>query len=92
VTASIENSFPSFAEKRKVSIGQGNNPVWTKDGKLFYRSDDDVMEVEIRTGRGITIGKRQTFVSTTCQRFAPVRRHRRAEIPLSGRCPPERAQ
>jgi Tol biopolymer transport system component len=54
-------SFPSLAEKRRVSVGRGSHPVWTRDGKLFYRASDDLVEVEIRTGSGIIIGEHRTL-------------------------------
>jgi len=44
-------SFPSFAEKRQVSLDGGVHPTWRKDGKelLFEAPDGTVMSVEIRS-------------------------------------------
>jgi hypothetical protein len=43
-------SYPSFAEKRQVSIDGGVHPSWRKDGKelLFQAPDGTAMSVEIR--------------------------------------------
>ena len=47
-------SFPSFAEKRQISIDGGVHPVWRKDGKeiLFQALDKMVMSAEVRTDGG----------------------------------------
>jgi len=44
-------SFPSFSEKRQVSLDGGVHPSWRKDGKelLFQAPDGTVMSVEVRT-------------------------------------------
>ncbi len=53
-------SFPSFADKRRVSLGVGAFPVWGANGKLlFYRSGGDLIEAEVRTAQHIEIGERR---------------------------------
>jgi hypothetical protein len=63
-----------LCEKRKDSLGFGDNPVWSGDGKaLFYRSGDDLFEAEIRAGPGIEIGERRLLFkhrSGAAKRFA----------------------
>jgi len=47
-------SFPSFAEKRQISIDGGVHPVWRKDGQeLFFQAlDGGVMSAEVRIAGG----------------------------------------
>jgi hypothetical protein len=42
-------AFPSFAVKRKLSIGGGLYPAWSRDGmEIFYRAiDGNMMDVEV---------------------------------------------
>ncbi|MBM3768721.1 MAG: hypothetical protein FJW32_25350, partial [Acidobacteria bacterium] len=44
-------SFPSFAEKRKVSAGGGTAPLWSRDGKelVFANGAGSIFSAEIRT-------------------------------------------
>jgi hypothetical protein len=58
-------SFPSFAEKRRVSRGGGSYPLWTKgDKELVYISlDRKLAAADIRTGAGIEIGERKELFS-----------------------------
>jgi Tol biopolymer transport system component len=50
-------SFPSFAERRQISIANGRNALWRKDGReLYFRTDDNLMAAEIRTGPRIESG------------------------------------
>jgi Tol biopolymer transport system component len=45
-------AFPAFTEKRRVSNGDGYQPLWRKDGKeLFYLTvDGKVMSVNVKGG------------------------------------------
>lgn len=53
-------SFPSFAQKRKVSLGLGTNVVWSRDGTaLFYRSNDEIFEAKVSAGQKLEIGEPQ---------------------------------
>ena len=53
-------SFPSFAQKRKVSLGLGTNVVWSRDGTaLFYRSNDEIFEAKVSAGPKLEIGEPQ---------------------------------
>ncbi len=51
-------SFPSFSEKRQISVNGGQWATWRKDGReLFFRtSDGTVMSGEIRTEGKIEAG------------------------------------
>jgi dipeptidyl aminopeptidase/acylaminoacyl peptidase len=51
-------SFPSFADKRRVSGSGGLYPFWRKDGKeLFFPTRDGlVMAVEVKTGSKLEVG------------------------------------
>ena len=52
-------SFPSFAEKRKVSLGPGRFPTWGRNGKsVFYLSGDGLVEAQVQTAPHIQIGER----------------------------------
>jgi Tol biopolymer transport system component len=43
-------AYPSFAEKRQVSMSGGEKPAWRKDGKeLFFLTGNTVMSTEVRT-------------------------------------------
>jgi len=44
-------SFPSFAEKRKVSSGGGISPLWSRNGKELYFANNagSIFSAEIRT-------------------------------------------
>jgi len=67
-------SFPSFAQKRKVSLGLGSNVVWSRDGTaLFYRSNDEIFEAKVSAGQNLEIGEPQLLFkhrSGTEPRFA----------------------
>jgi Tol biopolymer transport system component len=67
-------SFPSFAQKRRVSLGLGNNVVWSGDGQaLFYRSDDEIFEAKVSAGPKLEIGEQRLLFkhrSGTELRFA----------------------
>jgi WD40-like Beta Propeller Repeat len=53
-------SFPSFAEKRRASLGFGDNVVWSGDGKaLFYRSAGDLFEAKVSAGPKLEIGEQR---------------------------------
>ncbi len=51
-------AFPSFNEKRQVSVSSGCQPMWRKDGKeLFYRTlEGKLMVVEVKTGSNLQTG------------------------------------
>jgi Tol biopolymer transport system component len=56
-------SFPSFAEKRRVSTTGGLAPLWTKGGKelVYALQDGTVTAADVRTGASIEIGEGQTL-------------------------------
>jgi serine/threonine-protein kinase len=50
--------FPSPGEKIPVSSEGGSEPLWSRDGKqLFYRWQDQVWAVDVRTDGGFAISK-----------------------------------
>jgi hypothetical protein len=51
-------AFPSFNEKRQVSVGGGSNPVWRPDGKeiFFLAPDWTLMGASMETGGKIKAG------------------------------------
>ena len=51
-------AFPSFNEKRQVSVSGGCQPMWRKDGKeLFYRTlEGKLMVVEFKGGPALQTG------------------------------------
>jgi hypothetical protein len=57
--------FPEVSKgKCQVSIGGGDNPLWSPDGlELFYRNDDSAMAVSVKTEPTFTPGKPQKLFS-----------------------------
>ena len=51
-------AFPTFTEKRQVSITGGCQPIWRKDGKeLFYLTlDGKLMATEVKSGATLETG------------------------------------
>jgi serine/threonine-protein kinase len=50
--------FPNRGGKWKVSLEGGSEPLWARNGKqLFYRWQDQVWVVDVRTDAGFTPGK-----------------------------------
>jgi Tol biopolymer transport system component len=51
-------SFPSFADKRRVSETGADWPIWRKDGKelLFPTLTGAVMAVDVKTGSNLEVG------------------------------------
>jgi eukaryotic-like serine/threonine-protein kinase len=51
-------SFPNPGGKWKLSLEGGKDPLWARNGKqLFYRWQDQVWAVDVRTDTGFTPGK-----------------------------------
>ena len=49
-----------------VSSGGGISPVWSRDGKeLFYRANDDLMSVEIRSKNPLVLGERKKLLDVS---------------------------
>jgi serine/threonine-protein kinase len=51
--------FPGPGGKTKVSTDGGTQPVWGANGEIFYRQDDRMMAVEVRTEPDLTMGRPQ---------------------------------
>jgi len=58
--------FPTFADKRQVSVNGGCQPQWRKDGKeLFYLTlEGKLMVVELRGGKTLQTGVPQVLFRT----------------------------
>ena len=65
-TQVVVAAFPSFNEKRQVSVGGGSTPVWRPDGKeLFFLAPDwTLMNVSMETGNRIQAGIPQCSLQT----------------------------
>ena len=50
-------AFPSFADRRQVSVAGGTYPEWGKDGReLYFAAGNALMSVEIRPGERVDAG------------------------------------
>lgn len=67
--------FPGPGIKQQVSIEGGSEPLWARNGRqLFFRREDQVWAVDVRTDVGLTTGKpRLLFEKPGCVRTYPVR-------------------
>jgi eukaryotic-like serine/threonine-protein kinase len=64
-------SFPSFGERRPVSIDEGRSPKWRKDGReLFFQSGENLMSVEVKTEPRIEAGVPQVLFEVGRSTFA----------------------
>ena len=59
-------AFPTFADKRRVSVNGGCQPQWRKDGKeLFYLTlEGKLMVVELKAGKMLQTGVPQVLFQT----------------------------
>jgi eukaryotic-like serine/threonine-protein kinase len=85
-------SYPTFAEKRQVSVDSGYGPAWRRDGRelFFVATDFTLMSVPISTGARIEAGAPKPLFrvnaggyspSTDGQRFLLNEREQRSSIP-----------
>jgi Tol biopolymer transport system component len=67
--------FPGPGMKQQVSSEGGSEPLWARNGKqLFFRRQDQVWVVDVRTDGGLTIGKpRFLFEKSGFNRAYPIR-------------------
>jgi len=67
--------FPGPGPKQPVSNEGGSEPLWARDDKqLFYRREDQVWVVDVRTDGGLTTGKpRFLFEKPGYNRSYPIR-------------------
>jgi len=67
--------FPGPGLKQQVSGEGGSEPLWARNGKqLFYRREDQVWVVDVRTDGGLTTGKpRFLFEKPGYGRTYPIR-------------------
>jgi hypothetical protein len=91
-------SFPKSGERVQVSADGGTEPLWAKNGEIFYRHDDEVRVIAPRrAGRPefeaprplftfpIASGGNQTFDVTRDGARAPRGDHSRREPPAANR-------
>ena len=66
-------SFPSFAEKRQISIDGGTAATWRRDGKeIFFRAPHDMLtSTEVRTGTRIESGAPKPLLQVATRSYAP---------------------
>ena len=67
--------YPGPGMRQQISSEGGSEPLWARNGKqLFYRREDQVWVVDIRTDGGLTTGKpRLLFEKPECVRSYPIR-------------------
>ena len=67
--------FPGPGMKQQVSIEGGSEPLWARNGQqLFYRREDQVWAVDVRTDGAFAAGKpRLLFEKPGCVRTYPIR-------------------
>jgi len=67
--------YPNPGGKWKLSLEGGTEPLWARNGKqLFYRWEDQVWAVDVRTDQGFTPGKpRLLFEKPSYRMSRPVR-------------------
>ncbi len=65
-------TFPDPAIGRwQISEGGGREPLWSKDGrKLIYRSEGEIISVDIETDPVFTLGKKTTLFSDVFEKWA----------------------
>jgi dipeptidyl aminopeptidase/acylaminoacyl peptidase len=56
-------AFPGPGERHQVSADGGGEPLWARNGELFYRHYAEVRVVATRSGRGFEFGAAQTVYS-----------------------------
>jgi serine/threonine protein kinase/Tol biopolymer transport system component len=56
-------AFPGPGERRQVTADGGAEPVWARNGDLFYRHDADVRVVGTRTEKGLEFAPPTTMFS-----------------------------
>jgi Tol biopolymer transport system component len=58
-------SFPGFTDRRKVSAGFGEAPIWRADGKelFFLSSGATVMAVDVKTGANFESGTPRSILT-----------------------------
>jgi eukaryotic-like serine/threonine-protein kinase len=72
-------AFPSFQQKRQISVGGGSQPQWRGDGKeLYYLAPDrKLMAVDVKPGAVLETGAPKALFQTklaytaTVHRYAP---------------------
>ncbi len=93
-------AIPGPGVKQQVSNGGGIEPMWSRDGqRLFYRWQDQVWAVDVRTDGGFSIGKPRLLfekplldhayplrgydLSLDSQRFLMVKQEQRKPTPVT---------
>ena len=54
----MSSRTPGPGRRWAISVDGGDNPIWSPDGRqLFYRHDDRMMAVQVRTGEEFDAGE-----------------------------------
>jgi eukaryotic-like serine/threonine-protein kinase len=62
-TPAVGQGAAPRAERVQISIGGGTGPVWSRDGReLFYRADDALISVQVRTTGTLVLGERKKLL------------------------------
>jgi len=56
-------AFPGPGERHQVSADGGSEPLWARNGELFYRHDSELRVVATRSGRGFEFGAAKAVYS-----------------------------
>jgi len=66
--------FPGPGGRWKISKEGGSEPIWSKDGKqLFYRMDDQIWAVNVRTEAGFYADKPRLLMKRGLMTASPLR-------------------
>lgn len=55
-------AFPEFGSKTQVSVDGGSEPVWARDGRLYYRRASSILAAEIAPGAARRVGTPRVIV------------------------------
>jgi hypothetical protein len=58
-------SFPSFTNRRQISLARGAQPRWRADGReLFFHGDQKMMAVDVVSGETLQTGRPRELFTT----------------------------
>jgi serine/threonine-protein kinase len=67
-------AFPGPGSRHQVSADGGSEPLWARNGELFYRHDAEMRVVTTRSGRGLEFDPAKTVYSMAPYRAIEVTR------------------
>jgi hypothetical protein len=56
-------AFPKLGARFLVSTDGGSEPIWGRDGRLYYRHGQDFVVATIRTSPSFTVVRREVILS-----------------------------